>query len=76
MVQNVNYTILVRYCLIGQIQNQVKFINTSTEHISQCNQSEPLAEFSGRIVDLMNENAFGQAGDYIRQGFAKINTQL
>ena len=29
----------------------------STEHISQCNQSEPLADASGRIVDLMNENA-------------------
>ena len=28
----------------------------STEHILQCNQSEPLADTSGRIVDLMNEN--------------------
>ena len=64
------------YCLIGQIQNQVKFISMSTEHFLQCNQSELLADASGRIVDLMNENAFGQAGDYIRQGFAKINTQL
>ena len=51
-------------------------MSMSTEHILQCNQSEPLAHASGRIVDLMNENAFGQAGDYIRQGFAKINTQL
>ena len=51
-------------------------MNTSTKHILQCNQSEPLADASGRIVDLMSENAFGQAGDYIRQGFAKINTQL
>ena len=31
-------------------------MNTSTEHILQCNQSEPLADASGRIVDLMNEN--------------------
>ena len=43
-------------------------MNTSTEHILQCNQSEPLADASGRIVDLMNENACGQAGDYIRSG--------
>ena len=32
-------------------------MNISTERISQCNQSEPLADASGRIVDLMNENA-------------------
>ena len=32
-------------------------MNTSTEHILLCNQSEPLADTSGRIVDLMNENA-------------------
>ena len=32
-------------------------MNISTEHIPQCNQSEPLADASGRIVDLMNENA-------------------
>ena len=31
-------------------------MNTSTEHIVQCNQSEPLADASGRVVDLMNEN--------------------
>ena len=43
-------------------------MNTSTEHILQCNQSEPLADASGRIVDLINENACGQAGDYIRSG--------
>ena len=43
-------------------------MNTSTEHILQCNQSEPLADASGRIVDLMDENAYGQAGDYIRSG--------
>ena len=30
---------------------------TSTEHILQCNRSEPLADASGRIVDLINENA-------------------
>ena len=34
-------------------------MNTSTEHILQCNQSEPLADASGRIVDLMNENGVG-----------------
>ena len=31
-------------------------MNTSTEHILQCNQAEPLADASGRIVDLINEN--------------------
>ena len=36
-------------------------MNTSTEHILQCNQSEPLADASGRIVDLMNENDSGHA---------------
>ena len=34
-------------------------MNTSTEHILQCNQSEQLADASGRIVDLMNENGLG-----------------
>ena len=43
-------------------------MNTSTKHILQCNQSEPLADASGRIVDLMYENACGQSGDYIRSG--------
>ena len=50
------YTIF-RYCFIGWIKNPVKFINISTKHILQCNQSEPIADASGRIVDLMNENA-------------------
>ena len=31
-------------------------MNISTEHISKCNQSVPLADASGRIVDMMNEN--------------------
>ena len=31
-------------------------MNISTEHILQCNQSEPLADASGMIVDVMNEN--------------------
>ena len=31
-------------------------MNISTENISQCNQSESLADASGRIVDLMDEN--------------------
>ena len=31
-------------------------MNKSTEHILQCNQSEPLADGSGMIVDQMNEN--------------------
>ena len=44
------------YCLIGQILNQVKFMNTSTEHILLYKQSEHLADASGRIVDLMNKN--------------------
>ena len=30
-------------------------MNTSTKHILQCNQSGPLADASGRIVDMMNE---------------------
>ena len=37
-------------------------MNTSTEHILQCNQSEPLADARGRIVDLMNENAYSVLG--------------
>ena len=36
-------------------------MNTSTKHILQCNQSEPLADASGRIVDLMNENGLHHA---------------
>ena len=31
-------------------------MSISTEHILQCNQSEPLADASGMIVDVMNEN--------------------
>ena len=31
-------------------------MNISTVHILQCNQSESLADASGRIVDMMNEN--------------------
>ena len=34
----------------------------ATEHILQCNQSEPLADAGGSIVDLMNENVSGPAG--------------
>ena len=49
---NVNDTIFVKYCLIGQMENQVKFMKISTEHISQCNQSDA----SGQMVDQMNEN--------------------
>ena len=37
-------------------------MNTSTEHILQCNQSEPLADASGRIENLMNENGVKQGG--------------
>ena len=36
-------------------------MNIPTEHILQCNQSEPLADAIGRIVDLMNENDHSQA---------------
>ena len=36
-------------------------MNISTEDIPQCKQSEPLADASGRIVDLMNENGVTQA---------------
>ena len=39
----------------------------STEHILQCNQSEPLASGTrGRIVDLMNENDAGPMGPICR----------
>ena len=31
-------------------------MNISTEDILQCNQSEPSADASGKMVDLMNEN--------------------
>ena len=51
MVKNVKDTIFVRYCHIGQIKNQVKFMNIYRERILQCNQSET----SGRIVDLMDD---------------------
>ena len=53
---NVKYTILSGIALLARHKNQVKFMNTSTDHILQCNQSEPLADASGSIVDLMNEN--------------------
>ena len=42
-------------------------MNTSTEHILQCNQSEPLADASGRIVDLMNENDLWRVEGRINQ---------
>ena len=31
-------------------------MNISTEHILLCDQPEPLADASGRIVDLINES--------------------
>ena len=37
-------------------------MNIFTEHILQCSQSEPLADASGRIVDLMNEKASSIVG--------------
>ena len=33
-------------------------MNTSTEHMPLCNESEPLADASRRIVDLMKENGY------------------
>ena len=36
-------------------------MNTSTEQILQCNQSEPLADASGKMVDLMNEDDLAHA---------------
>ena len=39
------------------------------EHILQCNQSEPLVDTSGRIVDLMNENDAGWIGIIEDTGF-------
>ena len=43
-------------CIPWPDENPVKFMNISTEHILQCNQTEPPADASERIVDLMNEN--------------------
>ena len=37
-----------------------------TEHISQCNQSEPLADASGKMVDLMNENEMEPLYNYTK----------
>ena len=62
---------MLSIAFIGHIQNQVKFINISTEQISQCNQSEPLADASGRMVDLMNENAV--TGDIYCTPYCHIN---
>ena len=55
----------VHTVLMPQRENQVKFMNISTEHISQCNQSEPLVDGSGKMVDLMNENDIRQAHDWV-----------
>ena len=55
---------------MGEIQ--VKFMNISTEHILQCNQSEPLADASRRIVDQMNENRSTVVGNAINKHF--LNT--
>ena len=57
-------------CDMGEIQ--VKFMNISTEHILQCNQSEPLADASRRIVDQMNENRSTVVGNAINKHF--LNT--
>ena len=38
-------------------------MNTSTEHILQYNQSEPLPDASGRIVDVINENGLAPGGE-------------
>ena len=79
MAQNVKETIFVKYCLIGQIKNQVKFMNICTEHISQCNQSEPLGDASGKMVDLMNENGAVLAQHIVGQRYrlyASINPTL
>ena len=55
-------------------------MNISTEHILQCNQSEPLADASGRIVDQMNENAFTlnplSLHDAIKHHFTSLETDL
>ena len=45
--------------------NQVKFMNTSTKHILQCNQSEPLADASGMIEYVINENGALIAGSTV-----------
>ena len=41
-------------------------MNTSTEHILQCSQLEPLVEASGRRLDLMNQNV-------IRYAYSRIH---
>ena len=61
VAKNVKDTIFVKYRLIGQIENQVKFMNIFTEHISQCNQSA-----SGKMVDLMNENEMEPLYNYTK----------
>ena len=38
-------------------------MNISTEHILQYNRSEPQADASGRIVDLMNKNVLAGLTD-------------
>ena len=48
-------------------------MTTSTEHISQCNQSEPLADASGRIVDLMYENAHNPVRDQLCRPFITVS---
>ena len=42
-------------------------MNISTEHISQCNQSESIADASGKMVNLMNEKA--------RAGLSRYNSR-
>ena len=48
----------------GRIKHQVKLMNTIMyfyrTHL-QCNQSEPLADASGRTLDRMNENVLALA---------------
>ena len=51
-------------------------MNTSTEHIPQCNQSEPLADASGKIVDLMNENVMLYAGSTFIQRARGVRPML
>ena len=47
-------------------------MNISTEHSRQSNQSEPLADASGRIVDLINENEHSKLDTALRISYVIV----
>ena len=48
-------------------------MNISTKHISQCNQSEPLVDASGKMVDLMNENGTDDTAERVYSPMVHTN---